>query len=122
MKIVNRDRFFAMPRGTLFAKYFQENGCDPFGALAIKEENRGTPPNDFYIQNLVVENARSGTPAEEALYCNGMSDASIPICFNVRDNDGAFEEKQLFAVFEPHDVEALIERLQRALRESQETP
>ena len=110
MKIVNLQQFLALPAETLFAKY---QPC-VFGDWEIKVGNAGQ--QDFYTQaingaiafNDTGEFVDRLTDAEE----NGVS---IAMDFDTSMRDGLFEDKQLFAIYERPDIEALIARLQRCL-------
>lgn len=110
MKIVDRKTFLAMPAGTLFSKY---EPC-VFGALEIKGdtlENCG----DFGVQQIAdaIECYDSG---DFGLKCTMMENGiSVGLDLDCQGRDGLFDENQLFAVWEPKDVEALIERLSDAL-------
>ncbi|HTE41720.1 MAG TPA: hypothetical protein VK629_12885, partial [Steroidobacteraceae bacterium] len=110
MKIVNLEQFLATAVGTLFSKYER---C-AFDDFCIKGETISAV--DFYYQ-----------PIADAIKCNNSDEffnilfraeevgESIEMVFNMESRDGCFEPKQLFAVLEPQDVVALIERLKQAL-------
>jgi hypothetical protein len=116
MKIVDRKTFLAMPRGTVYAKYAP---CY-FEDLAIKED---TWTDDFLYQAI-----NDALAMEPGIDCASQMDdlaerslatgSSIAMDFDCLGRDGLFDEDQLFAVWEPQDVRALIARLQRTLGES----
>lgn len=114
MKIVDRKTFLAMPAGTVFAKY------QPviFGELTIKGHSVGPEPVDYYEQRLIEVDANDLGGMVDRLDLSQQTGYSVPLDFYCSGRDGLFDEDQLFAVFEPHDVEALILRLQQALRDS----
>jgi hypothetical protein len=119
MKIVDRTTFLASPPGTLFSTYVPY--C--FGDLCIKGE---TLDGDTWYQTLSDELClRDGWDAdrEEALLDHALkTGASLPLMFSRETRDGALDEKSLFAVWEPEDVQKLIERLQQALAQVTAAP
>lgn len=108
MKIVDRATFLSLPPETVFAKYEPQI----FGEMRIKGETWG---DDFLAQELV-----------EAIACADFGELmdmldrapetgeSIPLDYECQSRDGMFDADQLFAVWEPQDVAALIARLSRA--------
>lgn len=126
MRIVDRAAFLAMPKGTVYAKF------EPiwWQGLAIKEASivtGGDPPGrgDWFYQDIADAIAtRSGvdvlTELEDLTEQSLATGSSIPMDFDGLGRDGLFEPDQLFAVWEQQDVRALIERLQRALRDADE--
>ncbi len=113
MKIIDRHAFLALTAGTVFAKY------EPhfFAPLTIKQATDGA---DFYVQDLIPEFV--GNESEEdwtaSLDAVEEGEASPPLDYDLIGLDGLLDRDQLFAVFEPRDVEALIARLQQALADS----
>ena len=110
MKILDRAQFLAMPENTLFSKYAP---CY-FEALTIKGETLET--DDFLEQ--AIDGAIASTGSEN--YSSLLFDAkhygvSLRMDFDCLGRDGCFETDQLFAVYEPQDVAALIERLKFCL-------
>lgn len=106
MRIVNRKTFLAMPEGTLFGKY---TPCSVDGELAIKGETSG---NDFWQQGFVgwfADGHDSGDYLDTLILLENGGSAALD--FNCQDRDGLFDADQLFAVFEPEDMRALILRL-----------
>jgi len=89
MRLVNLKEFLELPAGTLFCKYephlYQE--------LMIKGES--LPPRDFLYQDLVP--LEEDFPYELDLQCGAR--------------DGCFEEKQMFAVLDKKDFQAILLRL-----------
>lgn len=110
MKIVNRAQFLAMPPGTVFAK-FQP---DVFEELEIKHDTLGS--NDYCYQQIVgALDAGNCGEWSRLLDDSRETGSSIPMDFDCLSRDGCFDDDQLFAVYEPADVEQLIDRLQQAL-------
>jgi len=107
MRIVDRKTFLALPGEVLFSKY---EPCT-FGPLTIRGEVWGHC-NDFLTQSIA-----------DAVECNRSSDfactlddaqesgGSFAIDLDCMGRDGMFDDDQLFAIWEPADVAALIERL-----------
>lgn len=109
MKIVDRKTFLALPAETLFSKYapcYME-------AVEIKGESLG---NDYCYQQIAdaIDCKDSGEFADKLFAAQELGE-SIPMDFHCQSRDGCFDAEQLFAVWEPADVEALIARLQQCL-------
>lgn len=109
MRIVNREEFLKLPENTLFSE-FEPN---VFTGLLIKEKSL----TDDYFEIELIGNIDSNdysdhnkklTDAEE----NGVS---LPLDFECLCRNGAFQQDQLYAVYEKQDVAGLIESLQRCL-------
>ncbi|QDD91920.1 hypothetical protein [Pseudomonas oryzihabitans] len=113
MRIVNREAFLAMPAGTVFCKY---EPC-VFGNLEIKGESTVNAQGehiDYWSQDLAgalkAENSGDYFEAIEA----AEAGQSVAMDFDCQSRDGLYEQDQLFAVWEPHDVLGLIRRLHQA--------
>jgi len=110
MRIVDLATFRTMPSGTVFQKFTP----NAFEGLQILESAEGP---DFVATDL-CEEIMSGDSSEEAddkvtdMYENG---SSHPVSFENSSRDGMFERSQLFAVWSPEDVTALMQRLAEAL-------
>lgn len=110
MKIVNREAFLALPPNTVYSKY---EPC-AFEGLAIKLES--TDFNDFYTTmnfNGAVD-AHNGGEKFEFLHRSEHEGSSVPMEFDSYIRDGCYDDG-LFAVWEPRDIQALIDRLQKCL-------
>ena len=108
MKIVDRRTFLAMPGGVLYSNY---EPCF-FGELCIKGAT--VAGNDFCVQQI----ADAGKCHDRGEFADVLFDAaangtSFALDFACEGRDGMFDEHQLFAVWEPQDVAALIARLQQ---------
>lgn len=118
MRIVDRETFLAMPPGTVFSKFKP----DIFGNIEIKGDSTTNAQGeliDFWSQDVAgaVEAASSG---EFMHACDrAVAGECIPLDFDSQYRDGLYEAEQLFAVWDPNDVQALIQRLQLALIEAQ---
>ena len=111
MKIVNRKTFLSLPADTLFSKF------DPcvFGDLCIKGNSIGD--TDFVYQSITDAIAcnDSGEFVDKLLVAQASGE-SVGMDFDCQGRDGMFDAEQLFAVWEPADVAALIARLGRCTR------
>ena len=106
MKIVDRVTFLKMPTNTLFSKY---NPCY-FEPLCIKMDSIGEI--DFFYQEL----HDSLLTNDFIIACHSMeAGQSIQVDMNVESRDGLFDKDQLFAVWEPQDIDALVKRLKECL-------
>jgi hypothetical protein len=111
MQIVDLKTFLALPSGTVFTKY---ESLANFTDLSVKEDT--IQDIDFRFSELVapVDSAHLGDLIEmiEDAETNG---ASLKLDFDITQRDGFFEQKQLFAIYEKADVEAMIVKLQSCL-------
>lgn len=106
MKLYNRQEFLALPSGVVFAKY--EPCC--FDQWQIKGDT--WLPNDYLDQELTDlydEHYEACLDFEEKRTAN--------VDFHDWCRDGLYEDKQLYAVLEAHEVRGLIARLQETLEE-----
>lgn len=112
MRIVDLTTFLALPPGTVFAKYAP---CH-FGELSIKADNFGDY-GDFWYQDIIpwFEGANDTGDWTDTLTAMEAGASSPPLDYNIVSRDGLHEKGQLYAVFERHDVEALIGRLNQCL-------
>ena len=110
MRIVNREKFLQLPKGTVYAEY---EPCI-FGALSIKS-NCTSSGNDFYF--AIVNSVESSGSEEmlDRLIEMKENGKSFPIELDVTYRDGCFNDDQLYAVWEKEDVQSLITVLQKSL-------
>jgi hypothetical protein len=103
MKILNLQQFLAMPADTIFSKYAPVY----FEDLCIKGDSLGT--DDFMWIHLAASYELDTLGREAAV--------GIPVHPDLETytRDACFEPDQLFAVWEPQDVELLIKRLRRCI-------
>ena len=112
MKIVDFKTFIATPPGTVYAKY---EPC-VFDELCIKGNSLGE--HDFCYQSIAdAVDSNGSTEWFHFLDEGKASGTSIPMNFDCQGRDGLFDYDQLYAVFEATDVRALIERLERAVKD-----
>ncbi|MEK6684619.1 MAG: hypothetical protein AABY46_08180 [Nitrospirota bacterium] len=116
MRIVDRRTFLALPAGTLFSKYVP---CI-FESLKIKGDST---ENDFHDQSIEDAVRCSGSEEfEDVLFAAQRDGTSFAMDFDSVMRDGLYDKAQLFAVWEPSDVVALIERLKLALQAASSSP
>lgn len=110
MRIVDRKTFLSLSPNTLFSKY------EPFvfGPLEIKMDTLDS--NDFIVQEV-----------HDSVDCESMEDRDEKLTnaerigdafcmdFDCCGRDGCFDENQLFAVWDDHDVKLLIGRLKHCI-------
>lgn len=110
MKIVDLKTFLSMPVGTVFCKY-EPCFMEP---LHIKGENCGE--RDFFYQSIAdAVDANDSGEFFELLDNSEKTGAEVRLDFNCQGRDGCFKDDQLFAVWHPNDVRALIQRLHMAI-------
>lgn len=111
MKIIKRIDFVKLPPNTVFSEY---QPCY-FGPLMIKGETLNG--NDWYEQQIA--DAVAGNSSEE--WANTLLRAqetgeSFGMDFDMEGRDGSFDpDDRLYAVWEPQDVQHLINRLKRCV-------
>lgn len=115
MRIVDRLAFLSLPAGTVYAKYepcfFEEVSIKGDTCCGLKGE-----PIDWFYQSLNSPNFEgahdSGAWMErlDAIQ-TGMPSGALE---EVESRDGLFDQDQLFAIWEPDDVQFLIGILTRA--------
>jgi len=105
MKIVDRQAFLKLPENTVYCEYKPHI----FESVNIKGES---------VSNIDYWSVDIAAPID----CDDSSDMvekmkldSIPLDFESETRDGMFNENQLYAVYEKHDIEKLISRLSLAL-------
>ncbi|HXN95998.1 MAG TPA: hypothetical protein VN879_15950 [Candidatus Acidoferrales bacterium] len=112
MKIVKRIDFVKLPPNTVFSEY---TPCY-FGPLLIKGE---TMPNgnDWYEQQIAdAVAAHSSEEWSNILFRATETGESFGMDFDCEGRDGSFDpDDKLYAVWEPQDVQHLINRLKRCV-------
>lgn len=113
MKVVDLSTFLDMPIGTVFQKYQPH----VFDHLQTYEGRLG---QDFLTGDFSFEpiSGDSPTHAQAILETLAEKGESHPVEFDNVGRDALFDKGQMFAVWEPDDVRALIAHLQRALPEA----
>jgi len=118
MRIVNLDQFLGLPNDTVFCKY---RHCS-FGAIQIKTSNQGGESKDFYTQDLLEVKCSGSGELFNILLDAANHDLSFELDLDCVGRDGFYEKDQLYAVFEPADVQAIIKRLLDTLPSLREQP
>lgn len=114
MKIMKRIDFLKLPANTLYSEY------DPYiiGQLKIKGETLNVvEEGDWWLQKI-ADSIESDNINEwvEKIDKSLETGESIEMDFDTEQRDGLFDDDdRLYAVWEPKDVEHLINRLKRCL-------
>ncbi len=110
MKILNLEKFRALPENTLFSKFIP---C-AFDYLEIKGD---TIECDFWTQEIhsAIECNDSGQ-SSELLFEAQEKGLSLKMDFECEGRDGLYEDNQLFAVWENNDLLQLIDRLKQCIK------
>lgn len=108
MRILTRQQFMEMPKGTVFSYY---TPC-AFTGLYVKdsgpEEFDGA---DFCASDLVGAIACDSSE-DYSDKCTTMENGgAVPVDFNDSAREGLFDDRQLYGVYDDEDVSALIDRL-----------
>jgi hypothetical protein len=111
MRIINRGEFLKMPAGTVFCKYTPV----VFGELNVKECN----PNDGWVNDFICSpltgavdfGGTSSSDDFDGLFRCQETGESFHLDLECSCRDGLYEDDQLFAIYEQHDLIQLIERL-----------
>lgn len=108
MRIVSRAELLKLPPGTVYSEY---EPCY-FRDLSVKVD---TWENDWLYDSLFVP-LDTTSDSDYLAKCDvAERGEDVPLDFHSTSRDGTFDDKQLYAVFSPEDVEKLIARLQEAL-------
>jgi len=120
MRIVNRETFLSLPRGTVFAKW--EPCCFEDLCILTSVVEVANVPIDFRYTSL-VDSLGDPEGSKELPLLNPIdvllaldAGAEVPTDFAVEIRDGVFDQEQRFAVWSADDVQRLIARLLLALR------
>lgn len=100
----------ALPAGTIWSYY---HPC-VFNDLNIKDSEPEPNYPDFSNSSLIgaVENHSSDDFTDK---CERMERGeSLPVDFEFSGREGMFDDEQLYAIYEPTDVDLLIKRLTEA--------
>jgi hypothetical protein len=112
MKIVKRIEFMKLPPETVYCEY---EPC-AFGELLIKGDTLSTG-NDWFYQDIVSSfDAQDCGEWSAMLFRSAETGESVPMDFDCQSRDGRFDpDDRLYAVWEPQDVQHLINRLKRCV-------
>ena len=105
MRIIDRKEFLECPSGTVYGEYFPWS----VEGLRVKQDNCGD--DDWFYIDLIA-----GVDYVGDWSSNADHGDSFPLSFNGICRDGAFDDDQLFAIYEPADVAGLIEALEKTRR------
>lgn len=106
MKIYTRKDFLELPNGTVY----HEGEPWAFGDIQIKHE---TWKNDWLYQSFGWIEAQNSNEATDRLYEMQETGVSYPLDTSWSRN-GLFEEESIFLVYEPDDIDTMIESLKKA--------
>lgn len=108
MRILPRSEFVKLPGGTLFS-YYEPSA---FRGLLIKKSDYAPEmENDFYVIDLIGAIDCTGS-TDYGQKCDVMeAGGSVPMDFTTPSREGLFDDKLLYAVYEPADVRDLISAL-----------
>lgn len=115
MKIVNKEDFYKLPTGTLFANY------QPiiFEGLFIKGINLYDDeglPYDFIQESLLGNLDCSGsTEQDEILFKAEKEGLSFKLDFDNSTREGFYDSEDLYAIYEKHDVQQFVSKLSTCL-------
>lgn len=98
MKIVSRNEFLLLPSGTLYSRYVPQ----VVTGFEIKGDSFH---NDWYFRDILGEVGGDSTTNEFEDMEKGMH---FPLCLNIEQRDGLFEQDAMFLIYEPEDIKALI--------------
>lgn len=108
MRIVNHEQFLQLPENTLYFKY-EPDYLHSFGikmdTIQSREDGRAI---DWFYQDLEY-------PSYDVEAKMRAVGETIRLDFACQGRDGCFDQDQLFAVFEPGEVQDLIDRLRECL-------
>ncbi len=107
MQIIDRKGFLSLPAGIIYHKY---RSLGDFGQLAVKHDTCG---NDWYYADLYgdIDCYNSNEYIDKmSQYEKTGEDFRFDRDSNI-NRDGLYQEDELFAVYDPKDVVALITRL-----------
>lgn len=111
MKIYDRKGFLNLPANTIYCKVLK--GCQGLGDLEIKvsgpDDNWG---NDWIADNLIMF---MNSPFDVAGEFPELSDY-FRFSEDQNQRDGLFEQDELYAVFDNHDIEQLIGKFKSCLK------
>lgn len=117
MRIVDLTTLRAMPQGTLYQKWAP---C-LFGDMRIFDHALGE--HGFVACEFGSDPIGASDLGDFVAKCHAMADdgISVPVGFDSYGRDVLLKNEQLFAVWEPDDVRALIAKLQEGLARGIET-
>lgn len=114
MRIVSKQEFYKLPKGTICAKYEPQVLGEPFIKLEVWYDADGNP-FEYLEQPLWGWVESDGSANESRILHNAeITGASFKMDYEVSTRDGMFDKKQMYAVWEEEDVQGVINLLQKA--------
>ena len=112
MKIVDLNTFLKLPNGTVYAKF---TPCE-FEDICVKEfaDNE----LDWIYSPLLEVDADELSDVYNITNESYVEGTSFNLDVNYTRRDGFFDTKQLFAVYEKHDLVQLIDKLNDSLKKA----
>lgn len=113
MKLLTVAQFHACPPGTVY----RIGEPWAFGNLSIKGKScpKHYSHDWLYMEVGEIEASDSGTWGNMLEHAKeNPDDNGLPIDLYTEGRDGMYDDERMVLVFEPADIDALIERLQRA--------
>jgi hypothetical protein len=115
MKLLSVKQFHACPVGTVY----RIGEPWAFGPLSIKGQScdySAPYSHDWMEMEIGALNARSSAHETDMLEhaLANPADNHLPLDLYTEGRDGVFDDSRVVLVFEPEDINALIERLQKA--------
>lgn len=111
MKVVNKQEFLKLPKGTLYSKY---NGCGLEGLYELDENYN----NDYYFTDIISEIKCSDSNEYNDIIFdieeNGSS-VKFELDLHCCSRDGCFDDSEKFAIYTKDEIKNLIKRLQELL-------
>ena len=111
MRIVNKQEFYQLPEGTLFAYY------EPiiFDDLCIKYQNlynEKNEPIDFLYECLLGNVDSQGSDDYANILIKAQKDkSSFKLDFDCGERDGLYQDDALYAIYEKDDIVDFIRKL-----------
>jgi hypothetical protein len=111
MRIVNRNEFLKLPKGTVYSKY---RSLGMFNGLYIKGD---TWTNDWIYQDLLEEVECNNDSEFADIMLAAEDGAEFTFDLNCGSRDGAFDDSDMFAIYDLRDLTPLINKLMDAMEE-----
>jgi hypothetical protein len=110
MRIYTRQAFLALPPGTVFSK----GKPWAFHGFMVKGKTWTYGVGDFYYQDLAWIDSQGDTDQYDKFTAMLEQGASVPLN-TMEQRDGCFDEDEIFLVYEPGDLRAVITAMVQAL-------
>jgi hypothetical protein len=117
MRIVSKQEFYKLPQGTICAKFEPDIFGEPFVKLDTWYDIEDTDPIDYlYIPLWGMVDAQDTYKEGKILHEALTNKTSFKMDYDCSMRDGLFDEDQYYAVWEPEDIQGVIDILERAKR------